>query len=90
MIAMSLNRTPAGVDTIKVASEHKFKTHQELKDFYKTQLAELQARKRDTIGRMRQEVLDLLEGSGVSLREIYTYRDGSPKQPKQMKYKLND
>lgn len=87
---MSLNRTPAGVDTIKVANEYRFKTHQELKDFYKTQLAELQARKRDTIRKMRKEVLELLEGSGVSLREIYAYSDGSPKQTKQIKYKRND
>ena len=39
---------------------------------------------------MRKDVLDLLEGSGVTLREIYTYREETAKRPKLITYKLND
>jgi hypothetical protein len=87
---MSLRFGPAGVDTLPATNEPKFKTGQELKAFYKAQLAELKVKKRDQIKKMRKDVLDLLEGTGVTLREIYTYSEGSPKQPKQITYKLND
>ena len=87
---MSWARTPYGVDTVVTGSEHKFKTQQELKAFYKAQLAELKSKKRDTIKKLRKDVLDLLEGSGITLRDIYKCSEEAPKQPKQTTYKLND
>jgi hypothetical protein len=86
---MSLRFGPAGVDTIPVTNEPMFRTRQELKAFYKAQLAELQVRRRNAINKMRRDVLDLLEGSGITLREIYTCGE-PPKKPKQITYKLND
>ena len=87
---MLLRHAPAGVDTISNTNEHKFKTREELEAFYKAQLAKIQVNKWDAIKKMRKDVLDLLEGSGVTLREIYTYREEAAKRPKQITYKLSD
>lgn len=57
-------------------------------------IAKAQEGRKGKIEAMRKEVEELLDGSGISLREIWMHGDGTPKEPKgdrpkPGKYKVN-
>jgi len=78
--------------TAEGKSPAEIKAHYEA--LMKADLAKAQEGRSEKIKAMRQEVIELLEGSGITLREVWMYGDGTPKEakadrPKPGKYKIN-